>query len=319
MSQILLYIGITIALIVGFPILLTGLITGGIYFATRQLPKVANTFFHLIALGKIKEAYQSTALEFQDNTSQADLVDFLQANFLMNYKRAFWLFRSRNNYQSWIGGNIITQFGAKIPIKVHFIKQNGFWKIYALEKSQDGTIKDHGDKLILSGLIEDGKYIKPVIPTEIQAKQLAYDTLMSFYDTVETNNFTRFYDSISSLWQQQTSIVELESAFQDFLGKKFSLSGIIAGRIQFLQPPDINENNWLQLRGQVPDVMGYPSMLDFDLQYIREEAIWKLVKIKINVEKFKTEVVRNGKRLKYPLQIIDITDELKTDFWADRN
>ncbi|KAF3885793.1 MULTISPECIES: hypothetical protein [Nostocales] len=319
MSQILLYIGITIALIFGFPILLTGLITGVIFFATRQLPKVANTFFHLIALGKIKEAYQSTALEFQDNTSQADLVDFLQANFLMNYKRAFWLSRFYKNYQSWIGGNIITQSGTKIPIKVHFIKENGFWKIYALEKSQNGIVKDSRENLILSGLIEDGTRIKPVIPTEMQAKQLAYDTLMSFYETVETNNFIQFYDSISFLWQQQTSIVELESAFKDFLGKRFSLSGIVAGRIHFLQPPDINENNWLQLRGQVPDVIGYPSMLDFDLQYVREEAIWKLVKIKINVEKFKTEVVHNGKRPKYPLQIIDITDELKTDFWADRN
>jgi hypothetical protein len=319
MSQILLYIGITIALIVGFPILLTGLIIGGVYFATRKLPKVANTFFHLIALGKIKEAYQSTALEFQDNTSQSDLVDFLQANFLMNYKRAFWLSRSRNNYQSWIGGSIITKSGAKIPIKVHFIKENGFWKIFALEKYQDGIIKKRQNELVLSGLIEDGKRIKPVIPTEIQAKQIAYDTLISFYETVETKNFTRFYDSISSLWQQQTSIIELESAFQDFLGKRFSLSGIIAGRIQFLQHPDINEHNWLQLRGQVPDVMGYSSMLDFDFQYIREEATWKLVKIKINVEKFKTEVVHNSKRLKYPLQIIDITDELKTDFWADRN
>lgn len=319
MSQILLYIGITIALIVGFPILLTGLIIGVVCFATRQLPKVANTFFYLIALGKIKEAYQSTALEFQDNTSQADLVDFLQANFLMNYKRAFWLSRSCNNHQSWIGGHIITQSGAKIPMKIHFIKENGFWKIYALEKTQFGIIKNTQEKLLLSGLIEDGTRIKPVMPTEIQAKQLAYDTLMSFYDTVETNNFTRFYDSISSLWQQQTSIVELESAFKDFLGKRFSLSGIVADRIHFVQPPDINENNWLQLRGQVPDVMGYPSMLDFDLQYVREEAIWKLVKIKINVEKFKTEVVHNGKRPKYPLQIIDITNELETDFWADRN
>ncbi|KYC39337.1 hypothetical protein WA1_31885 [Scytonema hofmannii PCC 7110] len=319
MSQILLYIGISIALIVGLPILLTGLIIGVVCLATRQLPKVANTFFYLIALGKIKEAYQSTALEFQDHTSQADLVDFLQANFLMNYKRAFWLSRSCHNHQSWIEGDIITQSGAKIPIKVHFIKENGFWKIYALEKTQFGIIKDRREKFILSGLIEDGTRIKPVIPTEIQAKQLAYDTLMSFYDTVETNNFTRFYDSISSLWQQQTSIVELESAFKDFLGKRFSLSGIVAGRIHFVQAPDINENNWLQLRGQVPDVMGYPSMLDFDLQYVREEAIWKLVKIKINVEKFKTEVVHNGKRPKYPLQIIDITNELKTDFWADRN
>ncbi|GAB1539936.1 hypothetical protein NUACC21_26050 [Scytonema sp. NUACC21] len=318
MSQILSYIGITIALIVGFLILLAIFSIGTIFLATKKLPKVANTFFSLIAQGKIKEAYQSTAIEFQVNTSQADLVEFLQANFLINYKRGLWLSRSFNGNQRWIAGSAITKSGAKIPLKIHFINKNGFWKIYALEKPQFSMMKRH-EEFLPAGLIENGIRKKPVLPTEIQAKQLAHDTLLSFYETIETNNFAKFYDSISFLWQQQTSIAQLEVAFKDFLKKKFSLSGIVTGRIDFVQPPTINENNWLQLCGQVPDPMGHPSILDFDLQYTREESIWKLVKIKINVEKFKTEAVHNGVKPKYPLQLIDVTNELERDFWIDRN
>jgi hypothetical protein len=321
MSQILLYAIMIVGLASALPVIVAIVATAIVFLSTRKLPKIANTFFSLIALGKIKEAYQSTAFEFQANTSQLDLVEFLQDNFLMNCKKGLWLYRSLRKNKSYIEGIIINKLGQQIKLRIYFIKPNKFWKIYAIEKLITGDYRVREAEFLSSGLLENGKQKKPPLPTVTQAKQIVYDTLISLSETVETNNFTKFYSSISSLWQQQTSVTDLESAFQDFLDKQFRLSGIIISRINFIQPPVLNESNWLQLYGQIPDAVGYPSILDFNFQYIRESKTWKLVRIKINIEKFKTEVIHNdnGKKSKSSVQWIEATNEFQQDFWADRN
>ncbi|MEC4813434.1 MAG: hypothetical protein SAK29_09210 [Scytonema sp. PMC 1069.18] len=321
MSQILLYGVMIIGLAIALPVVLATMTAAMVFLSTRQLQRIVNTFFSLIALGKIKEAYQSTAFEFQANTSQLELVEFLQDNLLMNFKKGFWLCRSLKKNQASLERTITNKVGQKIKLKIYLRKEDRFWKIYSIEKMKPDIFKKREDTILFSGLLENGRRIKPIIPTEIQAKQIVYNTLISLSDTVETNNFAEFYDSISLLWQKQTSVTDLESAFQDFLDQQFHLSGIAISQINLIEPPIINENNWLQLHGQVPNAVGYPSILDFNFQYIRELETWKLVRIKINIEKFKTEAIHNGngKKLTSPLQWIVATNEFQQDFWADRN
>lgn len=316
MSGILLYIAIAIGLVIGFAILLIVLIFGWIFYATKELPKVASTFFSLITQGKIVEAYHSTSIPFQASTSQADLVQFLQENALLNYLRFSWSSRSFKTNQGSLEGTVTNKSGGKIPLKIHFIKENDTWKIYALEKPKSRVIEDKKSQQI-SGLIENGVRKKHLLPTQITAKQLAYDTLICFVQTVETKDFTEFYNSISSLWQQQTSMNEMQSLFKQFINKQLNLSGVVKGRVNFVEPPAINQNNWLHLRGKVADALGYSSTLNFDFQYMLEAKNWKLVKIRIHIEGFNPEEIHQTKP-KHSLQMVD-GKEFTKDLWADRN
>lgn len=257
---------------IGIVAALVAVILGVVFYATSDFPKTANSFLSLVAQGNTAEAYRSTAREFQAGTSKQEFDQFLRATSLTEYETASWSSRSIENDRGTLEGTVTTKSGGKIPMRIEFIKEDGGWKIYSLYKPKGGLTGE-------SGVTE----VKPTLPADDEAKRLAHESLVSFHQALKEKNFTAFYQSVSPIWKKQTDAVELQKNFQSFIDGQLDLSGVVAAPIQFVEPPSMDENNVLILRGQVPEIPDQSSTLTFELNYHPDEGAWKLVGISVKV------------------------------------
>ncbi len=75
-------------------------------------------------------------------------------------------------------GDVSTKSGGKIPLTLTFVKENGGWKIYSIQKSQAGLVAESGGQ---------------AIPSKTEAAKLAVDTTLSFARAVNANDLKAFY------------------------------------------------------------------------------------------------------------------------------
>src|SRR5260370_22168189 len=98
---------------------------------------VSDTFFKDVAAGDMQRARSYLAADFRATTSEDELRSFLGRSALLDYSQSHW-----SNRQVSIGGtghlegDVSTKSGGKIPLTLTFVKENGGWKIYSIQKSQ---------------------------------------------------------------------------------------------------------------------------------------------------------------------------------------
>ena len=256
---------------IGTVVVLIGAAAGAALLATANLPKAADAFFSRIAEGNATAAYQSTAREFRAQTSEAEFLQFLKTTSLTDYQTASWSSRSIENDRGTLEGTITTKSGGKIPLTIKLIKEGGSWQIYHLN-------------IPTGGLGRGNEESPPALPSEAEAKQLARESLLSFYQAVAKKDFTAFYASTSSIWQKQTTAAALQNTFRPFAAVNMTmLLDLVTKPIGFTKAPTLNEDNFLVLEGQTPEGAKQPPLLTFELLYHSARGQWKLVGIHVNL------------------------------------
>jgi len=135
---------------------------------------VSDTFFKDVAAGDMQRARSYLAADFRATTSEDELRSFLGRSALLDYSQSHW-----SNRQVSIGGpghlegDVSTKSGGKIPLTLTFVKENGGWKIYSIQKSQAGLVAESGGQ---------------AIPSKTEAAKLAVDTTLSFARAVNAND-----------------------------------------------------------------------------------------------------------------------------------
>ena len=76
------------------------------------------------------------------------------------------------------------------------------------------------------GLAVSAHAADPKIPSEVELKAMTLESLLDFNKSVQADDFEILYDSISKLWQDQTSPEKLKALFQTFVDKKIDISPI---------------------------------------------------------------------------------------------
>ena len=116
--------------------------------------------------GDMQRARSYLAVDFRATTSEDELRQFLGRSALLDYSQSHW-----SNRQVSIGGtghlegDVSTKSGGKIPLTLTFVKENGGWKIYSIQKSRAGLVAESGGQ---------------AIPSKTEAAKLAVDTTLSF-------------------------------------------------------------------------------------------------------------------------------------------
>ena len=121
----------------------------------------------------------------------------------------------------------------------------------------------------------------PKIPSEVELRAMTLESLLDFNKSVQAADFTILYDSLSKIWQDQTTPAKLKSLFQSFIDKEVDISPIKKVEPVFNKPAEIDSDEVLIVRGYYPTK---PKRVIFQLKYYSENSDWKLVGIKIDID-----------------------------------
>ena len=117
------------------------------------------------------------------------------------------------------------------------------------------------------------------LPTDDEQEILIKTTLMTFNDANLTDNYTVLYDKSAKIFRDQMSAQKLTETFKVFREKKVNLESVVIDDIDSSSKPKIDSDGVLQLKGRFKDD---EKRIRFDLKYIQESGIWKMVDINVN-------------------------------------
>ncbi len=244
------------------------ILVGAVFMMTSGMTDTATAFFTEIKAKNYTKAYTHLSENFKANTSQDEFVKFLDKSALLKFKDTSWNSRSISGGKGELDGSVVTESGGVVPIKLSFIKENDLWKIYSIYKPKAGLSQDDAS----------GK-----LPSTEELIALTDQSLLVFAKSVNAKSFKEFYSYISQLWQKQTSVEKLDTAFKVFINQNFNMApSLKAINPKFDVKPSINSDGVLVVEGHYP---GKPSSLIFKLEYVYEGVGWKLLGVSINVKK----------------------------------
>lgn len=245
--------------------------------ATKGVVKSADKFFALIQTGKVEEAYNSTAREFQAAASLEVFQKFLEIATLDNFARASWTTRSISGNTGKLIGSIHTKEGGVVPIEIDFVKEEGQWKILRITKQTAGISQKQKE----AELEEAAPLMGKEVPSDETLAAMISESIWILGDGINKNDLANFYNHIAKIWQRQTDASSLKQAFYDFIDKKIDLT-IIQGQTPVLsEPPAIDNDGVLRLKGYYAT---QPYIINFELGYLYEHPQWRLVAVNIHTK-----------------------------------
>ncbi len=122
---------------------------------------------------------------------------------------------------------------------------------------------------------------KNQVPGDDEMQDIVKKTLLDFNDSLQKEDFSGFYSTISKYWQKQTSPEKLKSSFQGFIDGDADLNPIRPMTAKFTKGPELTKSlgmKTLEVNGEYPTS---PITTTFELKYIVEGKEWKLVGINV--------------------------------------
>ena len=119
------------------------------------------------------------------------------------------------------------------------------------------------------------------LPPEKELKTLVRDSLLAFNEAVQEKSFAGFYKhELSAMFRDQTTPEKFTTAFQSFFDKGYDISAIAKSEPVFDDPPAVDSDGVLALKGSYPT---RPNKVSFKLKYVQEKSAWKLLGINVKV------------------------------------
>jgi hypothetical protein len=161
-------------------------------------------------------------------------------------------------------------------------------KLKVIENKTNINIRKAETEIIVNKLAEaikekepeEIKQQKKAIPPMYELRIMTNNAVMALAVAINRNDFSGFYDSISRLWQSQTSKYELREIFKEFIKKNIDLTIIENKTPIYKEKPYLDKNELLVLEGYYSTK---PYTVNFRLKYIYEYPVWKLFGIYINI------------------------------------
>jgi len=260
-----------------------------VMYATAGLTETASEFFIHVKTKHYNDAYEMLSDDFKQSTTKEQLKEFLIKNSLVDYKSADWSSRSTENSKGKLEGTITTKNGAVIPLSIDFIKYGeDEWRIYAISKDATGlqvtSTQESKPSAEKTPIIEKTPTIdsnKAKTPSKDQILSMTKKYTQIFALSINAKSMSGFYDNVSNFWKKQTSVAELDKAFDAFFK-----AGIDFTQLEGMTPildkePQILKNGTLETFGHYPTS---PSTVYFNYTYIYEDAQWKLIGLNVNVK-----------------------------------
>ena len=132
----------------------------------------------------------------------------------------------------------------------------------------------------------------PEIPEQSVLAEIIEETMLEFAIAVKAEDFTVFYRRISKFWQDQVTKEELLNEFQSFIDKKIDLTALEGKKPDIDKKPILDKKGWLILQGKYE---AFPILVEFNLEYVHEDMVWKLVGINVKTSPMPGSEPESGK------------------------
>ncbi len=184
-----------------------------------------------------------------------------------------------------LAGTIKTTDGGSIPLSITFVNEGGECKILKIEKSSAGLDNNSQYSTHSPAPTQTSQFQSttqsPKLLTLSEAAQLTKQSIIALGDSINSRNFGSFHSGPSKLWQRQTTPEQLAESFQSFVDAKIDLTVIRPLEPPFDKEPFLDENGVLKLTGHFPTS---PARLLFNLSFISEDQLWKLVRVNVTTK-----------------------------------
>lgn len=238
-----------------------------VFYFTAGMADAANAFFTAIKKQDIAVARSYLSEDFKASTDEAALKDFLTKGALLNFKETTWSKRQISGGRGELNGEVITETGGVVPLKLLFVKENDAWKIYGIQKPTAGL------------QVEESS---PTIPSKKDQTALVKRSMHDFALSVNSKSMDHFHSTASKLWQRQFTPQKLSESFGAIYEADVDLT-VLDGFEPSIEPvSELGKNGELILQGFFPT---RPDKVYFKQQFIYEGIGWKLVGFKINIDK----------------------------------
>lgn len=184
---------------------------------------------------------------------------FLTRSTILEFKEASWSSRQISGSQGELKGTVTTETGGAIPISLTFVKEEGVWKIYNIQRPAAG-LQVQADS--------------PRVPGTADQVALIKLSMHDFAVSVERKSMRHFHGTVSKLWQKQVTIEKLDEVFSTAYDAGWDMSVF-----QTLQPviepvTGLGEHGELILTGYFPTE---PDQFYFEQKYVHEGIDWRLL------------------------------------------
>ena len=263
MKKVLIILGVVFGV---FLLLVVGLTTL-IFRFTSGMPDAAERFFAAVRSNNMTAAEAELSEGFKASTNSGTLRQFLESNSLTDVVDAEWNSRNISGSKGEMSGTVTTSDGGRIPLTMKFVEENEAWKIFSINKPKAG--------------LHSGEKAQLAMPSLEQRTALVKRGMHDFALALEAKSMAPFYQSVSTLWQKQTSVEELDRVFAGFYEQDISLLALDAMLPQFDGEAQIDDDGVLVMQGRYDTD---PSKVYFTQRYIQEGSDWKLIGINVNVK-----------------------------------
>lgn len=243
-------VGIALVFALGF---------GAVLYFTAGMVDTATAFFEAVKKQDMVAARNHLSENFRASTDEGALKQFLTRSAILEFKEASWSSRQISGGQGELKGTVTTETGGVIPIRLTFVKEEGEWKIYNIQKPAAG-LQVQADS--------------PKVPGTADQVALIKRSMQDFAVSVERKSMRHFYGTVSKLWQKQITIEKLDEVFSTAYDAGWDMSVF-----QTLQPvvepvSGLGEHGELILTGYFPTK---PDQFYFEHKYIYEGIDWRLL------------------------------------------
>lgn len=161
--------------------------------------------------------------------------------------------------------------GERLPMRVELVLESGRWRIADIRV--DGPLQRP-----LAAVAAGTKLT--AIPTQNELARLVTETLTLFYRAVGEGSMASLHRAASREFQAAVTVAALDAAFASFIAARNADAGNpLAGRTPvFSTPPTMLGARRFTVVGHVPT---RPNRVNFELGYVIEEQMWKLITIKV--------------------------------------
>ncbi len=283
--------------------------------------EVAERFFSQCGSGKSAEAYTGASTAFRLERTQRYFEARVRDLGLDGIEGVQWGELSAKGKTMIFPATVNRKKGGKLALEMSMVEEGGKWRVFAAR----GTVAGEDVFESISRATDNEGVgakaftdaVARAIPTERQLQQLAERTLLDFNSALAKGDFTDFHAGTSERWRfrgkdpraliyagrdpkkleasdpenhsQRLTVGALDRAFRPFIEAKVDLSTITAAKLIFDEPPALNTNAVLNLRGHLDGVVflqGFPptpNKMTFHLEFVMEGAKWLLFGITVNL------------------------------------
>jgi hypothetical protein len=195
-------------IVIGIVIVFVAAIATVFYF-TSGMVGAADEFFAAIKKQDIPAARSFLSEDFKASTDETALKEFLSKGALLQFKETNWSSRQISGGRGELNGEVITETGGVVPLKLLFVKENDAWKIYGIQKPTAGL---------------QAEETSPTIPSKSDQVVLVKRATHDFATSVNAKSMEHFYATVARLWQKETTPQQFNEVFGAFFNHDIDLT-----------------------------------------------------------------------------------------------